>query len=510
MGQLILIAAATFVSEDLTCIATGALIAAGTLGFVPGVLACIAGIYFGDLLLYFAGRLIGRPILRWRPLRRLLTEQKLDRASAWLEQRGAGMVLLSRFTPGLRLPTYVAAGLLKTRFWTFSLYFLLAAAVWTPLLVGASVLLGKSLPRLGLIGPAILLVGVLLRKGRWRRIVRWEFWPPWLAYIPVVPYVVYLGIRHRSLTLFTATNPGIPSSGFVGESKSAILAHLAQRAEFQVISGSEPPEARIRQVKDFLAVCGLHFPVVLKPDVGERGNGVAIVRSDRDVATYFEAAVGDTIVQRYVGGLEFGIFYYRYPGTSEGRIFSITEKRFPFVVGDGASTIADLILRDKRAVCLADLYLSGLKRGADEVPASGEVVPLAELGSHCRGAIFLDGARLETEALRAGVDRTARGFPGFYFGRFDVRSPSLETLRRGRFEVLELNGVSAEATHIYDPSVGVLDAYRVLFRQWRIAYEIGARNRQAGCRPMSLCELVALLRHRNAGPAGLTRAALAA
>src|SRR3954471_7895863 len=111
MVQFLVIALATFVSEDLTCIATGGLIAAGKLGFVPGVLACIAGIYVGDLLLYFMGRLIGRPILRWRPIRRVLNDQKLDQASRWLSERGAKVVIISRFTPGLRLPTYVAAGL---------------------------------------------------------------------------------------------------------------------------------------------------------------------------------------------------------------------------------------------------------------------------------------------------------------------------------------------------------------------------------------------------------------
>jgi hypothetical protein len=43
--------------------------------------------------------------------------------------------------------------------------------------------------------------------GYFRRWTRWEFWPPWLAYIPVVPYIAFLGIKHRSLTLFTAANP---------------------------------------------------------------------------------------------------------------------------------------------------------------------------------------------------------------------------------------------------------------------------------------------------------------
>src|SRR5690348_15453862 len=156
MGQFLLIALATFASEDLTCIATGGLIAAGKIGFLPGMLACIAGIYFGDLLLYFGGRLVGRPIIKWRPLRRILTEEKLDRASAWLGDRGARVVILSRFTPGLRLPTYVAAGLLKTRFWTFATHFLIAALLWTPLLVGSVALLGTRLPRTILLGPALV------------------------------------------------------------------------------------------------------------------------------------------------------------------------------------------------------------------------------------------------------------------------------------------------------------------------------------------------------------------
>src|SRR5262249_22808241 len=159
MGQFLLIALATFASEDLTCMATGGLIASGRIGFVPGVLACLAGIYVGDLLLYLGGRLVGRSILRWRPLRRILTEDKLGRASEWLAKRGASVVILSRFTPGLRLPTYVAAGLLKTRFWTFATHFLLAAALWTPILVGAAALLGKNLPHTVFLGPALVAAG---------------------------------------------------------------------------------------------------------------------------------------------------------------------------------------------------------------------------------------------------------------------------------------------------------------------------------------------------------------
>ena len=494
MTQFLLIAAATFASEDLTCISTGALIAAGKIGWVPGVLACLFGIYVGDLVLYFAGRMIGRPLLR-----KLVPEEKLDRASQWLVERGARAVVLSRFTPGLRLPTYVAAGLLQTRFWTFSFYFLLASILWTPVLVGSAALLGKNLPSIGLAGPALVLIGIHLRKvipswqtqrrlvGWFRRRTRWEFWPPWLAYIPVVPYILFLGIKHRCLTLFTAANPGIPFGGFVGESKSAILSQLARVPEWTTVTDAD-------EVCEFMNRNALSYPVVLKPDVGERGSGVVIARTAADVAAYFDCAAPKTIVQKYIAGVEFGVFYYRYPGEAEGRILSITKKDFPAVVGDASHTIRELVLRDERAVCLADVYLSRLKRSAEDVPRAGESVTLAELGSHCRGAIFLNGANLDTPALRSAIDAIARNFPGFYFGRFDIRSESVDAFERGEFEILELNGVTAEATHIYDPSVSLLAAYRVLFRQWRIAFEIGAANRQLGQQTTTCRELIALIR----------------
>jgi hypothetical protein len=316
------------------------------------------------------------------------------------------------------------------------------------------------------------LIGFLKRK------LRWEFWPAWAAYLPLIPYLVYLAIRYRSLTLFTVANPGIPTGGFVGESKSEILRNLGDAvAAYRVIREPYP------------AGLDLDYPVVLKPDVGERGSGVAVVRSRREFEDYLARAHGDIIIQRYVPGVEFGVFYYRYPGEARGRIFSITEKRFPEVVGDGRSTVGDLILRDPRAVCLAGVY----RVPSDTVPAAGERVRLVELGSHCRGAIFLDGIRWNTPMLADAVERISQAHTGFYFGRFDLRAASVEAFQQGDFRVIELNGVAAEATHIYDPAVSLLDAYRTMFTQWRIAFEIGAINRARGFAPMPLLDLLRVI-----------------
>jgi hypothetical protein len=354
-------------------------------------------------------------------------------------------------------------------------------------------------------GPALLLVGQTIGFRRlsisWQarrralgwilRKTRWEFWPPWLAYLPVIPYVLYLGVRHRSLTLFTAANPGIPTGGFAGESKSHILAQLTKVPDFTAIPASLPPGERIQAALQFIRDRALSYPVVLKPDVGERGTGVAIARSEHEIRRYLEHTAGDTIVQKYAAGLEFGVFYYRFPGEPEGHISSITEKRFPQVTGDGRSSLTDLVLRDDRAVCLSNLYLSRLH---ERIPAAGERVTLAELGSHCRGAIFLNGAHLETAGLRGAIEAVAQSHKGFYFGRFDIRAAAVEDFQAGRFQVLELNGVSAEATHVYDPSVSLLEAYRVMLRHWRMAFEIGAINRDAGAVPTPLRELLRMVR----------------
>ncbi|MFY9558533.1 MAG: hypothetical protein WAV47_27865, partial [Blastocatellia bacterium] len=244
----------------------------------------------------------------------------------------------------------------------------------------------------------------------------------------------------------------------------------------------------------FMAENGCLFPVVLKPDQGQRGSGVAIIRSAEEAGRYLSSASSDTIIQEYVYGEEFGVFYYRRPDEHRGRIFSITEKRMTAVTGDGVSSLEKLILQDQRAVRIARFLLNKHQARAGEIPARGERVQLVELGTHCKGAMFLDGSWINTPELETKIDEISRSFEGFYFGRFDIRTPSLEDFRAGRnFKIVELNGVTSEATHIYDPKNGLFDAYRVLFQQWKLAFEIGAMNRKRGVKPSTLRELMRAL-----------------
>lgn len=258
-----------------------------------------------------------------------------------------------------------------------------------------------------------------------------------------------------------------------------------------------PAAERLAAVERFRERHGLGWPLVLKPDAGQRGDGVAVVRSAAEAGRYLGRCRVDSLVQEHIPGSELGVFYARRPGEARGRVLSITEKRMPEVVGDGRRTVEELIWDDPRAVALADRYLAAQGDNRERVPASGERVPLVEIGTHCRGAVFLDGRRFATPELEAAVDRVSRAVDGFYFGRYDLRGESFEAIAAGEFQVIELNGVTSEMTHVYDRRISLLEAWRTICGQWRLAFEIGAANRRRGVRPAPLRELLtALVRYR--------------
>jgi pimeloyl-ACP methyl ester carboxylesterase/membrane protein DedA with SNARE-associated domain len=522
----VLLALSTLISEDLASITGGLLASQGRLSYLTVTIACGAGIFVGDIALFLVGRTLGRAALRRRPLSWFVDASRLEHASEWFRRRGAIVILASRFTPGTRLATYLTAGVLRTPWWTFVGWFALSVALWTPLLVGAAMLFGtrlegflqRGLPALilsalllvvvvrSLMVPALTHRGRRRLLGRWRRLTRWEFWPAWAVYPPVVVWILIEGVRRRGLTWFTACNPGFPNAGgLIGESKSAILRLLpAEDPRVPPWTVIEPGgiEERLRALQLFLRDHHLDYPVVLKPDVGERGQGVHICRNPDQALTALGAHPVALIAQEYLPGIEVGAFWIRgWVGTGprgtleRPGLFALTDKRVPHVTGDGRRTAEELVYDDPRAVIMADQYLENLGPRAFETPAAGEEVILAELGTHCRGAIFLDGEPLVTAELAAAVDDLSRRVEGFHFGRWDLRAASREALQRGELRVVELNGLTSEATVIYDPSYSLLDGWKVLIRQWTIAIDIGMANARAGAPVVGLSELASLVWH---------------
>lgn len=337
-------------------------------------------------------------------------------------------------------------------------------------------------------------------SARLARLMRWEFWPSWVLYAFLVPHFVRLAIKHRSLTAFTAANPGIPLGGLVGESKWDILSRLPREAivPTAVIEAGRA-EQRCAELVRVMDSHGWSFPIILKPDVGERGSGVRLVRGASAALAYFENHPERVLCQVYHSGpFEAGVFYVRSPSKSCGRIFSITDKVPPRVVGDGRSSLEALIWRHPRCSLQAEVLLDRLGEGAGRVPEAGEIVLLAVAGNHCQGTMFREGAHLITPALSRAIDRIARTTPGLCFGRFDIRYERVEEFKAGRgFEILELNGVLSESTNMYDPEFGLFRGLSILAHQWELAFRIGDENQARGARRATVREVLrAVIKHR--------------
>jgi hypothetical protein len=328
-----------------------------------------------------------------------------------------------------------------------------------------------------------------------------EFWPMWAFYPPVALYAAWLMLRHRGILLPTVANPSFPGGGFFGESKAEILAlamkHIPEwtapfvrvdRPETTALSDAAQADAAMALLHD----AGISLPVVAKPDLGCRGAGVKLVRTEADLQAYLAAFPrgASLLLQRLVPFEgEAGIFYCREPGAATGRIVSITLKYFPHVVGDGLKTLRQLILDDPRAGALSHLYLKRHAARLDDVPAAGVAVRLAFAGSHSRGAIFRNGSHLVTAEMEARFEAIARKLPEFHFGRFDVRFERFTDLQFGRgFTLVEINGAGAESTHIWDRSTPLWQAWRDLMRQYRWLFRIGAANRARGFKPLTLAQ----------------------
>jgi len=450
----------------------------------------------------------------------LCKKERVERCARWIDEKGVALIVSTRFVPGSRVPTYFAAGVLRANPLKFGFGLFVASAIWTPAIVGLSFVLGgqfidffevnEGWALLGLLVSALLIlllarVGVSLATwrgrrllySRFKRITRWEFWPMWFFYPPVVVFLLWKMLRSRSVTLLTTVNPCMPESGLVYESKGGILSHLEKHGSpvgrFRIIPKDWDLGRKQDCIETFKTEYDLDYPFAIKADVGQRGEGVSIVKSKEESDGVFEDHDEDLILQEFLPGREFGVFYYRIPGAKEGHVYSVTDKRFVSVTGDGSSTLEELILRDERAVCMARFYLDAHQRSLDHVIPRGVVFPLTELGTHCRGALFLDGARFITPALERSMDEMSRGVDGFHFGRYDIRVPSEEDLMNGQnIRIIELNGLTSESTNIYDPKHSLWFAYKTLFKQYNIAFEIAQKSVSLGNRPSGLASIVRL------------------
>jgi hypothetical protein len=328
--------------------------------------------------------------------------------------------------------------------------------------------------------------------------------PKWLICIPLAAQWLWLGLRYGGLTLPSAANPNITAGGLVGEGKIEYFEQMgplgraatAPYLGLRIVDGLS--EAALAS-----ALAGAHiaFPVVAKPDLGLCGYGVRKLADMAALRNYVAGFPrGEVLVlQAYLPQEhEAGLFYARDPHSGAGRLIGLTLRHYPRVTGDGHATLGALIRQDRRALRMLRSQAHACPLDLDSIPAAGQVVRLATIGSTRIGGLYQDGAALITDALTAAIDRIAREMPDFHFGRFDVRFDDVAELQAGRgFSIMEVNGAGSEAIQAWDPGTGLAAGLDMIFSKQRLLFEIGAANRKRGARPIGLRELMRLNTRQN-------------
>ena len=317
-----------------------------------------------------------------------------------------------------------------------------------------------------------------------------EFLPTFFFYTPVVFLWVWLGFKYRNLSLPLIANPGIALSGMVGESKNEILSLAGKKASAWILpytmweKNTQSSALQAQNILSALQEKKITFPYVAKPDIGCRGAGVRLIESTEELEKYLQIFPDNAnimIQKKAAFSAEAGVFYVRYPGESHGKIISMTLKYNPFVLGDGVRTLGELIDDDPRAGKLRHLYRTRHQNALSCVLQSGEIYRLTFSGSHCCGAIFRNANEYITEELVFAFDEIINDVPGYHFGRIDLKFKNIDSLMRGEdFKIIEMNGASSEAAHIWDRNTTLKEALSTLLNQYKILFEIGAIQKDLG------------------------------
>lgn len=327
------------------------------------------------------------------------------------------------------------------------------------------------------------------------KLSKWEYWPFPVVYTPIFFYWAWLSLKARSFFFFSTANPTIRNAGFLLESKQQIYDLLPAGTYPRTVYCTKRMGAE--SIRRLLAARGLNFPLMAKPDIGQRGLQVKLLRHECDLLVYAGRSRVDFLLQEYIDHpREAGIFYCRIPGEAHGHISGIVGKEMLSVKGDGRSTIEVLLGKKDRHVLQLPLLRAIYGAFLQQVPAAGEEHVLAPYGNHRLGAKFLDWTGRITPELEKTIDALCVAIPGFYFGRLDIKFRSWQELCAGEaFSIIELNGAGSEPTHIYDPAHSIFFAWKEIIRHLGLLYTISIANaRREGLKPMGLAEGYRMLR----------------
>ncbi len=319
------------------------------------------------------------------------------------------------------------------------------------------------------------------KSNRYIRLTQWEYWPSKLFYWPMYFYIPWYQLRAGNLAFFTAANPGIDTGGIGLESKfEAMQLYPKEMCPRSILFKKGD---KFQDLENRLSEQNITYPLIAKPDLGYRGLLVKKIHNQIQLHEFLSQYSLDFILQELIDGMkEFGVFYIRHPEEKKGTITSLTLKAFLSVTGDGQSTVEALIKAKPRAALQLKVLQKSNPNLLNKIPTKAEQVPLGVIGNHCKGTMFINGKSLIDDELIETFDKISKRIGGFYYGRFDIKCPSLKDLKKGKnIKIIELNGTCSEPTHIYDMSkITYFGALKEIISYWHTIFQISQANHKRG------------------------------
>ena len=303
------------------------------------------------------------------------------------------------------------------------------------------------------------------------KIIDRGYWISHHFYWQSIYNVILNAARFRSLTFFSACNPAIELGGMLHDRKTDIYDLLPQ----QIVPITKVAKSQSQAIS-YINNNTLSYPIIVKPNVGLKGYKVFKIENEDELQEFFsrnDLHDREWLIQEFVDfNKEYSLLFHKSPSTNQGSISSLVEKVYPFVVGDGNSTLSALIENYKNPFLLESEVLKRLEGSLHTVPTKNEKVVLDVIGNYSRGSKFYSKMDSVDSEMEVFVSNLFENIEGLHFFRIDFKADSISHFLNGDFKILEINGMKSEPLHIYDPQSTFSANYKTIRNHWHIIESI--------------------------------------
>lgn len=238
------------------------------------------------------------------------------------------------------------------------------------------------------------------------------------------------------------------------------------------------------EVESLFTLHNFHYPVAVKPETGRMGLMFRKIKNISSLKLYHEKMPVNYILQEYIDyPIEVSVFYYRFPEENTGTITGFLRKDCLQVIGDGKSTLYELIIASRCASLRLKELKSKHKDKLDDIIPHGEVFRLSDALNLSKGGKLVSLEHDKDERLLKLMDQLSCYSRHFYYGRYDIKCASIEELKRGKnFTILEYNGSGGEPHHVYGNGNSLFTACSIMLQHWKVLYKISKHNHKRGFR----------------------------